>query len=76
MRKALAGVALTAALFGVGAAASPAMADPAPGGSFIFYGYHPSQASCDAAGRAAAPAHGPVYLCLNNGGTLWSLWVH
>jgi hypothetical protein len=76
MRKTLAGIALAASLLGVGAAAFPAMADPSPGGSFILWGHFPTRESCDAAGRAAAPAPGPVYLCPNNGGTVWSLWVH
>ncbi|MGC0417590.1 hypothetical protein [Embleya sp. AB8] len=76
MRKAMAGVALAAALLGVGAAAQPAMADPPSGSGFYLWGYYPTEQSCDLAGKATVPAHGPVYLCLNNGGTVWSLWVH
>ncbi|GCD99377.1 MULTISPECIES: hypothetical protein [Embleya] len=73
MRKAMAGIALAAAMLGVGVAAQPAMADPS---GFYLWGYYPNAESCDAAGKATVPAHGPVYLCLNNGGTVYALWVH
>jgi hypothetical protein len=71
-----AGLALGAALLGVGVAAPAAVADPPPADGFVLQGYYPSEAACVSAAQAEAPIHGPVYICERYTATLYGLWMH